>query len=57
MIKNTHLGSDFQDQIESIRINLNVVKERVTRFAETGLQKICNGLDKVSFTLTFFVLF
>ena len=57
MIKNTHLDSDFQDQIESICINLNVVKERVTRFAETGLQKICSGLDKVSFTLTFFVLF
>ena len=57
MIKNTHLDSDFQDQVESIRINLNVVKERVTRFAETGLQKIRSGLDKVSFTLTFFVLF
>ena len=57
MIKNTHLDSDFQDQTESIRINLNVVKERVTRFAETGLQKTSSGLDKVSSTLTFFVLF
>nr|WP_321358848.1 glycosyl hydrolase [uncultured Draconibacterium sp.] len=40
-IKNTHLDSDFQDQIESIRINLNIVEERVTRFVENSFWKKC----------------
>ena len=57
MVKNTHSEGGCQHQIGSIHINLNVVKERVTRFAETGLYKLGTGLDKVSFILTFFVLF
>ncbi len=39
MLKSTHFEGDFQYQIESIRVNLNVEIERVMRFAENSFQK------------------